>query len=211
MPIWWEVPVMVALQTPDSMDIINNQFMQYGIDDGEYWGKPIDRVAYPEGNKGFVDYTLDLYYRYLNLGFHIAPSAGTGSPVMPNPAGYNRTYAHIERPFTLTGWYEAVRRGDSFVTNGPVLFFHSRRHGSRVTVDVTARAREPIDRVEIVANGKVIQSWKPGKGAKCFRGFASLPIGNHSWMAARCFLTTDYAVRLAHSSPVYLDGKWDCA
>ena len=116
---------------------------------------------------------------------------------------------HIERPFTLTGWYEAVRRGDSFVTNGPVLFFHSRRHGSRVTVDVTARAREPIDRVEIVANGKVIQSWKPGKGAKCFRGFASLPIGNHSWMAARCFLTTDYAVRLAHSSPVYLDGKWD--
>ena len=72
MPIWWEVPVMVALQTPDSMDIINNQFMQYGIDDGEYWGKPIDRVAYPEGNKGFVDYTLDLYYRYLNLGFHIA-------------------------------------------------------------------------------------------------------------------------------------------
>ncbi len=31
MPFWWEVPVMVALGQPDSLDILHNQFMQYGI------------------------------------------------------------------------------------------------------------------------------------------------------------------------------------
>jgi hypothetical protein len=210
MPIWWEVPVMIALQTPDSIDIINNQFMQYGIDAGEYWGKPIDRAAYP-GAMGFVDYTLDLYYRYLNLGFKIAPSAGTGTGVMPSPAGYNRIYAHIDGPFSLEKWYAAVRSGRSFVSNGPILFFHASRRGARIHVAVSAQAREPIARVEIVANGKVIQAWTPGAGATHFRVHAILENHGYTWIAARCFLDTQYTVRLAHSSPVYLAGHWDAS
>ncbi len=208
MPIWWEVPVMVALQTPDSIDIINNQFMQYGIDTGAYWGKPIDKKAYP-GAQGFVDYTLSLYYRYLNLGFHIAPSAGTGTGVMTSPAGYDRIYAHIDGPFSLAKWYAAVHRGDSFVTNGPILLFHAKQHGSRLHIEVSAMAREPIARVEIVANGKVIQSWKPAGDAKRFHARMDLEDNNYSWIAARCFLSTPYTVRLAHSSPTYLNGRWD--
>ncbi len=42
-----------------------------------------------------------------------------------------------------------------------------------------------------------------------FHAHTDLPANNHSWIAARCFLATSYTVRLAHSSPVYLDGKWD--
>jgi hypothetical protein len=210
MPIWWEVPVMVALQTPDSIDIINNQFMQYGIDRGEYWGKPIDRATYP-GAQGFVDYTLDLYYRYLNLGFRIAPSAGTGTGVMPSPAGYNRIYAHIDGPFTLAKWYAAVRRGDSFVTNGPILFFHAKRHGARLEAEINAMAREPIARVEIVANGMLIESWKPTGEAKRFHARVNLEDKGYTWIAARCFLATPYTVRLAHSTPIYLVGSWNSA
>jgi hypothetical protein len=208
MPIWWEVPVMVALQTPDSLDIINNQFMQYGIDTGAYWGKPIDRATYP-GAMGFVNYTLDLYYRYLNLGFKIAPSAGTGTGVMPNPAGYNRIYAHIDGPFTLEKWYAAVRSGQCFVTNGPILSFHASRRGARVHVDVSAQAREPIARVEIVANGKIIRTWTPAADATRFHAHAHLENRGYTWIAARCFLNTSYTVRLAHSSPVYLGGHFD--
>ena len=208
MPIWWEVPVMVALETPDSIDIVNNQFMQYGIDTGAYWGKPIDRTAYP-GAMGFVDYTLELYYRYLNLGYKIAPSAGTGTGVMPSPAGYDRIYAHIDGPFSLEKWYAAVRRGDSFVTNGPILFFHAKHRGSRIQVDVSALSRESIAKVEIIANGKVIQAWTPAPGTKQFHARAGLRDRGYTWIAARCFLTTAYTVRLAHSSPIYLGGHWD--
>jgi hypothetical protein len=199
---------MVALGEPDSIDIVNNQFMQYGIDTGAYWGKPIDKKTYP-GAQGFVDYTLSLYYRYLNLGFHIAPSAGTGTGVMTSPAGYDRIYAHIDGPFSLAKWYAAVRRGDSFVTNGPILFFRTKQHGSVLHADVRAMARETIARVELVANGKVIQTWKPNKNAKRFHAHLDLDASRYSWIAARCFLSTPYTVRLAHSSPTYLSGKWD--
>ncbi len=208
MSIWWEAPVMVALQTPDSIDIINNQFMQYGIDSGAYWGKPIDRAIYP-GGQGFVDYTLDLYYRYLNLGYHIAPSAGTGTGVMPSPAGYDRIYAYIDGPFSLAKWYTAVRDGHSFVTNGPILFFKTRLHGSHLRVDVKALAREPIVRIEIVANGKIIKSWELKANQTRAQKNADLDVHGYSWVAARCFLNTSYTVRLAHSSPVYLHGTWD--
>ncbi len=208
MPIWWQVPVMVALQAPDSLDIVNNQFMQYGIDAGAYWGKPIDRTAYP-GAMGFVNYTLDLYYKYLNLGYSIAPSAGTGTGVMPSPAGYDRIYAQINGPFSLEKWYAAVKRGDSFVTNGPILFFHAKHEGERIHVSVKAMAREPIARVEVIANGKVIEQWRPARNTKGFQAQANLEDRGYTWIAARCFLDTPYTVRLAHSSPVYLGGHWN--
>jgi hypothetical protein len=33
---------------------------------------------------------------------------------------------------------------------------------------------------------------------------------NHSWVAARCFLRSGRTIQLAHTSPVYLKGHWDC-
>ena len=202
MPFWWETPVMVALATPDSIDILHNQFMQYGIDDSEYWGRPRDRAEFP-GKQGFVDYCMDLYYRYLNLGFRIPPSAGTGTGVMPSPAGYDRVYAHIDGPFNISKWYETIRDGQSFVTNGPMLFLDVTRKWGSVVIDARAVAREPIDRIELVANGRVIQTVRAG------RAQFAVDARQYSWCAVRCFLETPDNIRLAHSSPIYLDGRYD--
>ncbi len=198
MPIWWEVPVMVALGKPDSIDILHNQFMQYGIDPSEYWGRPRDRKKFP-GWQGFVDYSMDLYYRYLNLGYRIPPSAGTGTGVMPSPAGYDRVYSRINGPFTVDKWYEAIRDGRSFVTNGPMLFV-TYKDG---VIDVKTQAREPIDRIELVANGRIVD-----RTAASSARFHIDP-HKHSWCAVRCFLKTPDNIRLAHSTPIYLSGKWD--
>jgi hypothetical protein len=198
MPFWWEVPVMVALGHPDSIDILHNQFMQYGIDQSEYWGRPRDRNKFP-GWQGFVDYSMELYYRYLNLGYKIPPSAGTGTGVMPNPAGYDRVYAKVDGPFTVDKWYQAIREGRSFVTNGPMLFV-TYKNGQ---IDVKAEAREPIDRIELVANGRIIE--------RIAASTARFHIDRekYSWCAVRCFLKTPDNIRLAHSTPIYLNGKWD--
>jgi hypothetical protein len=75
---------MLALGQPDSIDILHNQFMQYGIDQSEYWGRPRERQEFP-GSQGFVDYCMGLYYRYLNLGYRVPPSAGTGTGVNAQP------------------------------------------------------------------------------------------------------------------------------
>lgn len=202
MPFWWEVPVMMALAPPDSIDILHNQFMQYGIDDSEYWGRPRDRREYP-GWQGFVDYCMNLYYRYLNLGFHVPPSAGTGTGVMPSPAGYDRVYAHIDGPFTLDKWYAAIAAGHSFVTNGPMLFTDVERRGGVAIIEARAVAREPIDRIELVADGQIVQ--KAAAGEARFE----IDARRYAWCAVRCFLKTPDNIRLAHSTPIYLDGRSD--
>jgi hypothetical protein len=208
MPFWWEVPVMVALQPPDSLDILHNQFMQYGIDQSEYWGRPRNRSQFP-GPTGFVDYCMDLYYRYLNLGYRIPPSAGTGTGVMPSPAGYDRIYAHLDGPFTIEKWYEAIRAGHSFVTNGPVLFVTSKQSGNTVAIEASAQAREPIDRIELVANGRIVETKPAPANATTLSASFSLDAAHHSWCAVRCFLKTPGNIRLAHSSPIYLPGSFD--
>ncbi len=208
MPIWWEVPVMMALEPPDSLDVIHNQFMQYGIDTSEYWGRPYDRRQFP-GREGFVAYNLGLYYRYLNLGFRLPATAGTGSGVMPNPTGYNRVYAQVEKPFTVEQWFRAIREGRSFITNGPVLFFRTRQEGERLKTWVEAKAREPIDRVEIVANGKILKSFVPAAGRRAIKSEFNFDPSGYSWVLARCFLKPGVSIRLAQSSPVYLSGNWD--
>ncbi|MGH7246881.1 MAG: hypothetical protein ACREH9_02135, partial [Pseudomonadota bacterium] len=181
MPIWWETPVMMALETPDSLDILHNQFMQYGIDQSEYWGRPRDRAKFP-GWQGFVDYSLGLYYRYLNLGFRVPPTAGTGSGVMPSPPGYDRVYARIDGPLTVEKWFAAIRDGHSFVTNGPMLFFQTKKNGTKIEAAVEARAREPIDRCEIVANGEILKRFPVQPGKRQFRGTFTFDPRSHSWV-----------------------------
>jgi hypothetical protein len=209
-PIWWETPVIMALATPDSMGVINNQFDQYSMLASEAWGRPRDQAKYP-GQEGFKDYCLQLYYRYLNLGFQLVPSAGSASGVLPNPVGYNRMYVPVNGPLTVEKWYAAARAGKVLVTNGPILFFNVLPAASKSKASIEVTAREPIDRIEIVANGEVMQTLKPTPGALEFKTQTTLDLSRHSWVAARCFLSHQGTIRFAHTSPVRLPGKWDCS
>jgi hypothetical protein len=208
-PIWWEVPVVVALATPDSFGVLNNQFMQYGIDAKDYWGRPRDQKEFP-GSEGWVKYLLSLYYHYLNLGFRMPASAGTASGVLPNPVGYSRVYVHFSGPLSPENWYGALHNSSSFVTNGPILFFRLDPVASQLKATVDARAREPIQRIEIVADGKVIHSFRVPHGTRNFEGGFVIDRKKYSWVAARCFLETHDTIRLAHTSPTYLDGHSNC-
>ena len=244
---WWEVPVAMALAAPDSIEVLGNHFMQYGLDDVTDWGRPPGK--HEANDRGsWLHYTLGLYYRYLNLGFRIPPSAGTASGVHPNPVGYNRVYAHFNGPFTVEKWFAALREGKEFITNGPMLFFEVNSAGpvarhvapglspapneahadlaaksekvpvgattlsdaSMVRASVEVHAREPIDRIELVANGEVIQ-WAPvPPDTLDYKAGFTFDPKDYTWVAARCFLRTADTIRLAHSSPVYLAGHRDC-
>jgi hypothetical protein len=208
-PFWWEVPVVMALSPPDSFGVLHNHFNQYGINDSEAWGRPRDQQKYPE-REGFVEASLDLYYRYLNLGFRLPPSAGSASGVLPNPVGYNRIYVQLDEPFSVEAFYRNLRQGNSFVTNGPMLFFDSAElPGGRVQLTVEAASREPLDRIEIVANGKVIETFQAPENKTEFHTTVEMQEGLHSWVAARCFTRNDATIRMAHSRPIYLRGQWN--
>jgi hypothetical protein len=208
-PFWWETPVVMALSPCDSMGVLHNHFNQYGINDSEAWGRPRDRGKYPEW-PGFVEASLNLYYRYLNLGFHLPPSAGSASGVLPNPVGYNRVYVSLDEPFSVEAFYRNLRQGRSFVTNGPMLFFDAvEMPGGKIQLTVDALSREPLDRIEIVANGKILQTF-PAPGNKTeFHTTMEMQEWLYSWVAARCFSRNDSTIRMAHSRPIYLRGRWN--
>ena len=86
------------------------------------------RLPPPRGN-GY--WTQEIYYHILNCGLRIPPSAGSASGVLPNPVGYNRVYVHLDGPFAYEKWWEGLRAGRSFVTNGPLLRVHVERPACR--------------------------------------------------------------------------------
>ena len=222
--IWWEVPVMMAVAPPDSLGVVNNHIQQYGIYAEEAWGRPRDSEQFP-GPEGFVAYHLDLYYKYLNLGFKVPASAGSASGVVGNPLGENRAYAYLGSAtgFDPDKYYGAMRQGRTFATNGPMLILRVNgrlpgatvevRKGKAVTCELDASAREPIARIELVANGEIVYTWTPGPTpAKKVKLSRKLNLVGHTWLAARCFLSPGDTIRFAHTSPVYLsspDVRWD--
>lgn len=67
--------------------------------------------------------TLD-YYDYLNLGFRITAAAGSDFP-WASTIGEVRTMAYTGKNFTPDTWFQSLKDGHTYVTNGPALFFNA--------------------------------------------------------------------------------------
>ena len=114
----------------------------------------------------------DLYYDFLNTGFKVTASAGSDVP-WGGSVGEVRLYAYIgDQPFTADAWFEAVRRGHTFTTNGPMVDFRvddalpgRRDHCSKENRKLHVKARAWGDpdawsrrKLEIVRHGDVIKT-----------------------------------------------------
>jgi TolB protein len=125
---------------------------------------------------GFNDYrsTAAVWYRLLNLGFRIPAGAGTDAMAnfasLRGPVGMDRVYARLpEGPVSVEAFMEALKKGRTFATNGPLLDFSlgGQQVGGEVrlnaptSVSFTAKLRSlaPVDRFELVCGGRVVQSW----------------------------------------------------
>jgi hypothetical protein len=64
-------------------------------------------------------------------------------------------------------------------------------------VRINVPSQEPLDRVEVVFNGKVVLMLKESKAA------VSVPIPEAGWLAVRCFGPAGETIHYAHSSPFY--------
>ena len=216
-PFWWEAPVHVALGRVDTIGIACNHFNRAGLLEGEAWGRPRDRARYPAGPLGFALNVLDLYYRYLNLGYQIPASAGSASGVLANPLGYNRVYVQLDR-FAYDAWFEGLRQGRNFVTNGPMLFakVNGKLAGERFevaqgakfegAVELEVLDRDPLEKAEIVVGGEVVAAFRPAPDEpRRIAARHTLGLERSTWIAVRAFEPVRGAVvRFAHTSPFYV-------
>ena len=68
-----------------------------------------------------------------------------------------------------------------------MLFFETAPlAGNKLHLKVEARAREPLDRVEIVANGQVIKQFSPRGDKQSFEAEVTIDANGYSWIASRC-------------------------
>jgi len=170
----------------------------------------------------------DVWYDTLNLGFRMTPTAGTDYPCLSTIPGRERFYTKVEGPLTYDAWLDGVRKGRTFVTNGPILEFQINGKGmgdevllkkaGTVTVEGRARfdpRRDILDRVEIIVNGETVKSF-PRKGEDSEISFQlPLEFQQTSWVALRASgRKTDEVTgvfppffgpsSLAHTAPIYV-------
>lgn len=168
---------------------------------------------------GIDPYSLADWYRYLNCGYRVPAVGGTDKMSADTAVGTVRTYARlpVDKLFTYQAWMEAVQRGETFVTYGPLLEFSvgGKPMGARIALtgsggalDVTwqvASVTVPVTRVELVVNGVVRES-QPVR-AEGGSGSWTVRVEQSSWLAllVRGRYPDQPEIVAAHSSPVMVD------
>jgi TolB protein len=171
--------------------------------------------------------SADFYYKLLNAGFRLPATGGTDNfsdVFLDPPPGSDRTFAHVTGPLTHQNWIDAVKRGRTFFSTGPLLFLtvNGQEPGAELALPATApsslqvRAEvtsiAPVETLEILVNGEVVQTVRATDPLRArFEGNIDVPLGG--WVAARAtgpkseYLGDDYA--FAQTSPVYVvrDGR----
>lgn len=228
-PSWPETPVGAALGVYDAVEVCHNHFERTTTLPGG-WGMmgplaPGERDL-KDPDELFLR-TNALYYRLLNCGIRLGVAGGSAMGVMPAPAGFNRTYAHVDGQLTPESFWAAVKAGRTFATSGPMLTLaiDGQQMGAEIAlqsaeakplaVEVRLDALESVRAVELIANGEVIKSVvpaPPAPGAPVSLA-TSWPVPapkRSTWYAARALYTApDGRLRQAHTSPVYaiVDGR----
>jgi TolB protein len=177
---------------------------------------------------GFSDHrsTAAVWYRLLNLGFRLPAGAGTdatadyAAPIRGH-VGMDRVYVWVpDLTPTTNSWKEGLKQGRTFATNGPLIEFtlggqrvgdELRFDGPQAAVPFTAKLRSivPLDHLEVVCNGRVVQTLKLAGASDSADVTATLPLNESGW----CVLRTssdkpEYPVLdnyvYATTSPIYV-------
>jgi len=177
---------------------------------------------------GFSDHksTAEVWYKLLNLGFQLPAGAGTDATTnyaapIRGQIGFDRVYIWAPAwPANVDTLLDELKRGRTFATNGPLIEFTmgGEMVGSELKFDVapagvafTAKLRSivPVDHLEVVCNGKVVQSLLLDGSKESADMKGSLALQESGWCLLRAWSEkAEYPVMdkytYATTSPVYV-------
>jgi len=176
---------------------------------------------------GFSDHksTADVWYRLLNLGFHLPTAAGTDAMAnfasLRGPVGLNRVYVEVPKgKIEIDSWLKSLKEGHTFATNGPLLGFTL--GGKEIGDEIKLSAGEnqikfsawmrsivPVDHLQIVCNGKVAQDLQLAGDRQSGDFTGSIPISQSGWCVLRAWSDkAEYPILdiypYATTSPIYI-------
>lgn len=214
-PFWWDLPMLAAAGQIDSIEVAHSQICRNGTTNDEAAGKPRDRKRYPSHN-GNAEWSHEIYFRLLECGLRIPPSAGSGSGDAPNPLGYNRAYVHVDGELTYEKWFQNLRAGQVFITNGPLMkptvegelpghVFHADAGGKLdLELGLTFSTRDPISYLEIIKNGAVAENVRFDQYATSGR-LPKVQFDRSGWFLVRAVAEVPKTYRFAMTGPYYVE------
>jgi hypothetical protein len=180
---------------------------------------------------GFADHraSAEVWYRLLNTGFRIAAAGGTDAMAnyasLRGPVGVNRTYVQPELPMAdpvgrRNAWLAGLKAGRSMATNSALL--DVTLNGAEPGAELRLAAGEhelaiagfmrsiiPIDNLEVVWNGRVVQTVTTDMTRKKADFSGSIKIGGSGWLLLRAWNEKSHPdvfdiYPYATTSPVYV-------
>jgi hypothetical protein len=161
----------------------------------------------------WMDPEYDIWYRLLNCGIPLPASTGSDWFISSN----NRVYVPTDGEFQYDRWLENLRKGRSFITNGPALFLQvdggnpgdtiETHPGRQLDIKVRWLSHYPLHQIDIVQDGEAVVSETFPDGTMKGRLRRKLKVDGDSWIAARCssdFRDSYFHPVYAHTSPVYV-------
>ena len=171
------------------------------------------------------DLSTELWYKLLNCGLRLSACVGTDALLdqSTDPMGGSRVYVQVNGKLTQKKWLTGLKQGRTFVTNGPTLSLKVEGQGPGSTVKIgqagqvrihgSTTSYAPIDRVEIIVNGKVTRRLPVSKPTKKgslhqLKFDGKVRLDKSSWLALRvrggehAHLFDGPA--FAHTSPVFV-------
>ena len=215
-PFWLDAPMWFASGLVDSVGIANNHMHRSGVGDKEAWGRARNREKFPAPHGNGL-WTQEIYYHLLECGVRLPPSAGSASGVLPNPVGYNRAYVQLEGPLTWEKWWDGLRAGRVFVTNGPLLRVRANgewpghifkiAEGEPLHVKLAAvlDGRDPMSQVEIIKNGHVERRVPVSELRRSDGSLGEITFDQSGWFLVRVIADVPETFRFASTGPFYVE------
>jgi len=143
----------------------------------------------------------NIWYHVLNCGTRVVASGETDFPCLTGERlGIGRVYVKLEGVLDYDSWVEALRRGESYVSDGTshLMDFAKDQDGS---FSLTAASFKPdgseVD-VELIVNGYPVAVQKiKADGKQNELRFESPNVDRSSWVAVRIFPS-------AHTNPIWV-------
>ena len=175
---------------------------------------------------GFAEHKASeaVWYKLLNCGLRIPAAAGTDAMAnyasLRGPVGLNRVYVKGEGPLNNIAFQENLKKGKSFITNGPVIGLKVEKavpgdslstsaKVQRLSFTAFMRSAVPMEYVEIIWNGEVLTKCPLTGATKEVDWKGTLNIKGPGWLLMRAWsksahpdLPDMYAY--ASTNPVYV-------
>ena len=187
----------------------------FGLEDIANWtlGFIHAQNIFDGGSVGSYDAT---FYRYLNVGMQVPFSTGTDWFIYD----YSRAYVPVRGRVTSNKWLAALRKGETFITNGPVLSFTANQKSigstiqlasgsNTVQVNATGKGRTDFKGLELVHNGHVVATVdsQSKDGYFVAEMDTTVDLSEPGWLAVRVPVDNNKNIydRLifGHTSPIY--------